>query len=82
MHSMTSDATSRTVLVTGAAGFIGLPVVRRLRTQGFRVVAVDDGSAGTLNRLDEFVGCADVRLRVLWPRCTSSPTATHRLAKP
>jgi UDP-glucose 4-epimerase len=53
------------VLVTGAADLIGVPVVRCLRAQGFRVVAVNDGSAGTLHRLDEFADSAEVRLRVL-----------------
>lgn len=65
MLSTTSDKTPRTVLVTGAAGLIGVPVVRCLRAQGFRVVAVDDGSAGTLHRLDEFADSAEVRVRVL-----------------
>lgn len=65
MLSTTSDTTLRTVLVTGAAGLIGVPVVRSLRAQGLRVVAVDDGSAGTLHRLDVFADCAEVRLQVL-----------------
>lgn len=56
--------TSRTVLVTGAAGLIGVPVVRCLLRDGFRVVAVDDGSAGTLGRLDEFNGSPHVVVRV------------------
>lgn len=65
MPSTTSATTHHTMLVTGAAGLIGLPVVRRLRVEGFRVVAVDDGSAGTLRRLDDYADGADVRLRVL-----------------
>ncbi|CRK56906.1 UDP-glucose 4-epimerase [Alloactinosynnema sp. L-07] len=56
---------TRTVLVTGAAGLIGVPVLRCLRRNGFRVVAVDDGSAGTLGRLGEFTGCLDVAIRVV-----------------
>jgi len=63
--SMTGDSIDRTALVTGAAGLIGLPVVRCLHAEGFRVVAVDDGSAGTLHRLDEFADCADVRIHAL-----------------
>lgn len=53
------------MLVTGAAGLIGLSVVRRLRGHGFRVVAVDDGSAGTLGRLDEFSPSAEFIVRIL-----------------
>lgn len=56
---------SRTVLVTGAAGLVGLPVVRFLRSTGFTVIAIDNGSAGTLRRLDEFNGCRDVVIRVM-----------------
>ncbi|GAB3170741.1 UDP-glucose 4-epimerase GalE [Myceligenerans halotolerans] len=42
------------VLLTGAAGLLGVPLIRRLRRLGADVVAVDDGSAGTLGRLNEF----------------------------
>ncbi|MCR3734743.1 MULTISPECIES: NAD-dependent epimerase/dehydratase family protein [Prauserella salsuginis group] len=65
MPSTTNDIAPRAVLVTGAAGLIGVPVVRVLRARGFRVVAVDDGSAGTLHRLDEFADCAEVQRYVL-----------------
>ncbi|MEU6190235.1 NAD-dependent epimerase/dehydratase family protein [Nocardia sp. NPDC047038] len=53
------------MLVTGAAGLIGVQVVRLLRDRGVRVVAVDDGSAGTLDRLDEFSTSPDVRVHVI-----------------
>lgn len=65
MPSTTGDTMPRTVLVTGAAGLIGVSLVRCLRAQGFRVVAVDDGSAKTLHRLGEFANCADIIVRVL-----------------
>jgi UDP-glucose 4-epimerase len=39
------------VLVTGAAGFIGSNLVRRLLEDGYRVVAVDDLSTGRLENL-------------------------------
>ncbi len=65
MLSMTSDIAPCSVLVTGAAGLIGVPIVRMLRARGFRVVAVDDGSAGTLHRLDEFADCTEVQRQVL-----------------
>jgi UDP-glucose 4-epimerase len=44
----------RRVLVTGAAGFLGINLVRELRERDVEVVAVDDGSAGTWQRLEEF----------------------------
>lgn len=66
----------RTVLVTGAAGLIGLPMVRLLRTRGFRVAAVDDGSAGTLCRLDQFAAGDGVLAHRLDIRC---PAGLRRL---
>lgn len=42
-----------TVLVTGAAGFIGSNLVDRLLAEGRRVVAVDDLSTGSLGNLDD-----------------------------
>jgi nucleoside-diphosphate-sugar epimerase len=52
------------VLVTGAAGFIGSALARRLVADGHRVVALDDLSEGRLDRLggvtDDIV-IADVR---------------------
>ncbi|GAA4899230.1 NAD-dependent epimerase/dehydratase family protein [Streptomonospora salina] len=65
MLAEASDTARRTVLITGAAGLIGVPVVRTLRARGFRVVAVDDGSAGTFDRLDEFAGCAEFKPEAL-----------------
>ncbi len=44
---------TRTVLVTGGAGFIGSTLVDRLLAEGRRVVAVDDLSTGALGNLDE-----------------------------
>src|SRR5262244_2955696 len=40
------------VLVTGGAGFIGAPLVRRLRAEGFLVRVLDDLSHGRRERLD------------------------------
>lgn len=55
----------RIVLVTGAAGFLGVPVVQRLRANGFPVLAVDDGSAGTLSRLERLPNDPDLMVRLL-----------------
>lgn len=60
-----STAQSQPVLVVGGAGFLGIPLVRRLRQCGRPVVVVDDGSAGTLGRLAEFREDADVRCCVV-----------------
>ncbi|SFB64748.1 UDP-glucose 4-epimerase [Amycolatopsis marina] len=72
----------RTVLVTGAAGLIGVPVVRQLRRAGFRVIAVDNGSAGTLHRLGEFAGCRDVAIRVADIRHRAELTAVMATERP
>ena len=44
---------TRTVLVTGGAGFIGSTLIDRLLAEGRRVVAVDDLSTGSLANLDD-----------------------------
>lgn len=42
---------SQTIVVTGAAGFIGSNLCRALLEKGYRVVAIDDLSAGTRENL-------------------------------
>ena len=42
------------ILVTGGAGFIGRWVVKKLLTDGHRVVALDDLSNGRLMNIEEF----------------------------
>ena len=44
--------TNRPVLVTGGAGFIGVPTVERLLAQGHDVVVVDNFAVGARDRLD------------------------------
>jgi UDP-glucose 4-epimerase len=43
------------VLVTGAAGFVGIPVTRQLLERGFEVVALDNFSVGSRELLEEVV---------------------------
>ena len=50
---MSADRPSGTVLVTGAAGFIGSHVCDRLLAEGRRVVAVDDLNSGRIANLAE-----------------------------
>ena len=58
MNDMTENVASGTVVVTGAAGFIGSALVRRLVAQGApRVVSVDALSyAGDVARLSAVGG--------------------------
>ncbi|MGK4581736.1 NAD-dependent epimerase/dehydratase family protein [Kitasatospora sp. HPMI-4] len=69
----------RQVLVTGAAGLLGVCLLTELRRSGAEVLAVDDGSAGTWHRLARFdadpgvithrVDICDRRaLAAVWPR--------------
>jgi UDP-glucose 4-epimerase len=68
----------RHVVVTGAAGLLGVDVITQARKRGSQVVAIDDGSAGTWQRLtafqdDEGVRCCRVdicdldALADVWP---------------
>lgn len=62
---MSSPASApRTVLVTGAAGYIGSHVARVLRQRGETVVTLDDLSTGSASRLD---GPLDLRLDLAGP---------------
>jgi UDP-glucose 4-epimerase len=55
MSGRPGNGTARVCLVTGAAGFIGSNLVRRLREAGNRVIGVDNLSMGRLDRLRAFV---------------------------
>jgi UDP-glucose 4-epimerase len=44
------------VLVTGAAGFVGIPVARHLLERGFEVVALDNFSVGSRELLEDVIG--------------------------
>jgi UDP-glucose 4-epimerase len=47
-----SRSSGRRVLVTGAAGFVGIPVTRRLLGRGYEVAALDNFSVGSRERLE------------------------------
>lgn len=53
--STTSPRNKQTIVVTGAAGFLGSNLVRTLLQREYRVIGVDDLSNGTMSRLDAFV---------------------------
>ncbi|RPF20357.1 NAD-dependent epimerase/dehydratase family protein [Myceligenerans xiligouense] len=80
--ALAADATTRPVLVTGAAGLVGVPLVRALRRGGHTVVAVDDGSAGTLGRLAEFLPDDGVHVVIADVRDGISLTSLMREARP
>jgi len=44
------------VVVTGAAGFVGVPLVGQLLAQGFQVLGIDSFATGSRARLDQFGG--------------------------
>ena len=55
--------TSRTVLVTGGAGFIGSHVCEAFRDDGWRVVAVDDLSSGRRENVPDGVELVEMDIR-------------------
>ena len=63
MNSQAAPATSKHILVTGGAGFIGSHLVERLLADGKSVVVVDDLSTGRLENLRAVAGHS--RLRVV-----------------
>ena len=56
----------KTILVTGAAGYIGRHVVKNALDRGYRVIAADFNFKGVGERA-EFCGCSAVT-----PTCTAS----------
>jgi len=55
--------TSRTVLVTGGAGFIGSHVCEAFRDEGWRVIALDDLSSGRRENVPEDVEFVELDIR-------------------
>ena len=49
------------ILVTGGAGFIGSHIVDRLAAKGYRVLALDNLSAGHLDNIKEHLGSRNFR---------------------
>lgn len=79
------------MVVTGAAGFLGVNLITQARKRGWQVVAIDDGSAGTWQRLtafrdDEGVRCYRIdicdldALADVWP-ASGSADVVHLAAR-
>jgi len=68
--------TERILLVTGVGGFIGSAVAQRLVAEGFRVVGVDDFSAGKRENVPKQVDLVEVDVAA--PQLASKlPAAVH-----
>lgn len=72
----------RTILVTGGAGFVGIPTVRRALDTGYRVVVLDDFSRGDRARLDAALDGRDAEVIVGDIRNASEVTAAFESTAP
>lgn len=66
----------RTIVVTGVGGFIGSAVAQRLIAEGFRVVGVDDFSAGKRENVPKQVDLVEVDVSTL-QLVSKLPAAVH-----
>ncbi len=80
---MSAAWSSRPVLITGVAGFIGSNLADRLLAEGHRVVGVDDLTAGVLEQVPAGVDFRrmDVRSRAIFPLFRGIDTVYHLAAK-
>ncbi len=65
MPQRPATSSKKTIAVTGAAGFIGSNLCRMLLQEGYRVVGIDNLSAGTLGNLPKGVELLRVEIRDL-----------------
>jgi UDP-glucose 4-epimerase len=68
------STTSRTVLVTGVAGFLGSNLLRRLLAEGHRVTGIDNLSMGRRENIEEYLGVPEFRFM----ECDVTDSATFR----
>ncbi len=73
----------RCVVVTGAAGFVGSNLAKRLLDRGHAVVGIDNLSAGTAENVDQRVEFheADIRAPEIYPLFEGADAVFHLAAK-
>ena len=73
----------KSIVITGAAGFVGSNLAKRLLDQGHEVRGVDNLSAGTLENVDRRVEFhkADVRTPEIYPLFEKADAVFHLAAK-
>ncbi|HUI28814.1 MAG TPA: NAD-dependent epimerase/dehydratase family protein [Candidatus Acidoferrales bacterium] len=78
-----SSPSRLTVLITGAAGFIGSNLADRLLVKGYRVIGIDNLSFGSLEQVPEAVEFhkLDIRDNSIYPLFQGSDYVFHLAAK-
>src|SRR5215472_11203151 len=74
---------STNILVTGVAGFVGSNLAKFLAAQGYRVIGIDNLSAGTLDNVGQSVDFhnLDIRSREIHSLFRNVDTVFHLAAK-
>ncbi len=73
----------RRIVVTGAAGFVGGNLTKRLLDRGYEVIGIDNLSAGTAENVDQLVQFheTDIRAPGIYPLFEGADAVFHLAAK-